>query len=456
MMFINRTNELSALEKAYQANKAACVILYGRRRVGKTELIKQFLQNKISLYFLADRLSERENLRALTRLAGNLFDDPFLAEFRDWYTFFAYLKAKITRKTILVIDELPYLFETNKALSSVFQKGWDETLRHLPVVLILCGSSIGMMEREALAYGSPLYGRRTGQMLVRPLSFADFSIFFPALDFDRRLEIFAVSGGIPAYIQLFDAKRNVRKNFTDLILEPEAYLYSDAEFILKEETREPRQYFSILRAIALGRHKLGEIANETGIEKTSLHKYLYYLQELQIVEKRVPVTEKNVEKSRQGLYFVADNYFSFWFNMVFPYRSELVLGNKRPSLARFDQAFVHLAAAAYERVGIEILRRFQDEFFPFTRIGKWWHKNHEIDIVAIGEADHDILFAEVKWSIKRGGIDIYRKLKEKSKLIPGSFQSHRYALLSRSGFTPAMLQVAKEENVLLIHGENKV
>lgn len=455
-MFINRTRELAALNNAKLSEKAGFFILYGRRRVGKTELIKQFIQNENGLYFLADRLPERENLRTLTRLTRNLFDDPFLAEFQDWYTFFAYLKSKITQKTILVIDEFPYLLETNKALSSVFQKGWDETLQKLPVFLILCGSSIGMMERETLAYGSPLYGRRTGQMLVKPLRFKDFSDFFPNLDFDRRLEIFATTGGVPAYIQIFDAHKTLKENFTDNILEPEAYLFNDAEFILKEETREPRQYFAILRAIALGKHKLSEIVNETNIEKTSLHKYLYYLQELRIIEKRFPITEKNIEKSRLGLYYLADNYFSIWFNMVFLYRSELVLGNKLPSLARFDQSFVHHAAAAYEQIGIEILRKFQDEFFPFTRIGKWWHKNHEIDIVALGEAEKDILFAEVKWSTKKVGIDIYHNLVEKSKLVSGKYPNKRYALLSRSGYTSAMLELAKKENVLLVQGEEKV
>jgi hypothetical protein len=455
-MFINRAKELAALETSWENNRASLIICYGRRRVGKTELIKQFLEDKPGLYFLADRLSEQENLRVLTRLAGDFFNDPFLGEFADWYAFFSYLKAKATNKIVVVVDEFPYLVETNKALSSVFQKGWDEMLQKLPVMLILCGSSIGMMERETLTYGAPLYGRRTKQLFVQPLTFADFSEFFPGLGFDRRLEFFAMTGGIPAYIKQLEAKSSARQNFLKNVLEPEAYLYGDAEFILKEETREPRQYFSILRAIALGKHKFGEITNETGFEKTSLHKYLYYLDELQIIQKRFPSTEKDVEKSRQGLYFLADNYFSFWFDMVFPYRSELVLGNKRPALARFDQAFVHHAAAAYEQAGGEILRRFQEDLFPFSRLGKWWQKNQEIDIVAIGDPGEDILFAEVKWSTKKVGIDIYQQLEERSKLVPGDYRRKHYALLSCAGFTAAMEKLAREKNVLLIHGERKV
>ncbi len=455
-MFVNRTQELSALESGWKSSSASFVICYGRRRVGKTELIKNFLERKPGIYFLADRLSERDNLRALSRLVREFFNDPFVGDFADWYAFFAYLKAKLTSKTVVVIDEFPYLVETNRGLSSVFQKGWDETLSKLPLMLVLCGSSIGMMERETMAYGAPLYGRRTSQLHVFPLRFADCSHFFPQTSFDRRLEVFTLSGGIPAYIQQLEGAASARQNFIKNFLQPGAYLFSEADFILKEETREPRQYFSILRAIALGKHKLGEIVNETGLEKTSLHKYLYYLEELQLLHKRFPVTEKNPEKSRQGLYFLADNYFSVWFDAVFPYRSELMLGNQRPALNRFDQTFVHHCAAAYEQVSGEILRGAQDELFDFQRLGKWWEKEQEIDLVALGETGEDALFAEVKWSNKKVGIDIYHELKTKSQLVPVKPKRKHYALLSRSGFTAAMERLAKEENVLLIHGERKI
>ncbi len=455
-MFVNRTQELSALESSWKSAGASFVICYGRRRVGKTELIKHFLERKSGVYFLADRLSERDNLRALSRLVREFFNDPFLGDFADWYAFFAYLKAKLTGKTAVVIDEFPYLVETNRALSSVFQKGWDETLSKLPLMLVLCGSSIGMMERETMTYGSPLYGRRTSQLQVFPLRFADFSAFFPPLPFDRRLELFTLAGGTPAYIKQLERAAGARQNFMKNFLPPDAYLFNEADFILKEETREPRQYFSILRALALGKHKLGEIVNETGLEKTSLHKYLYYLEELQLINKRFPVTEKNPEKSRQGLYFLADNYFSVWFDAVFPYRSELMIGNQRPALNRFDQAFVHHCAAVYEQVGGEILRGLQDELFDFHRLGKWWEKEQEIDIVACGERGEDMLFAEVKWSTKKVGIDVYHELKTKAQLVPDKPRRQHYALLSRSGFTAAMEKLAREEKVWLIQGERKI
>ncbi len=456
LTFINRIRELDALERAWKNESAGLMICYGRRRVGKTELIKEFLENKQGLYFLADRLTEKENLRILTRLSGLFFDDRFLSEFTDWYVFFDYLKAKLSKRAVLVIDEFPYLVETNKALPSVFQKGWDEVLRNLPILLILCGSSVGMMERETMAYGSPLYGRRTGQILVLPLRFEAFGLFFPGASFSRRMELYSISGGIPAYAKLLNGNLDARQNFIEKVLEPEAYLFKEAELILKEETREPRQYFSILRAIALGKRKVGEIVNECRIEKTSLHKYLYLLEELRILEKRFPVTESNIEKSRQGLFFLADRYFSFWFDFVFPYRSDLTFGNKKPSIMRFDQAFVHHVASAYEEVGQYVLTKFEKQLFPFHRIGRWWDRTREIDIVAIDETGHEILFAEVKWSSKKVGTDIFEDLVAKSAAVPGEYRRRFYALLSRSGFTSSMIRLAREKNVLLIHQEERV
>ena len=179
--------------------------------MGKTEVIKTFLRNRPGIYFLADRLAERENLRALTRLVRGYYEDPFLGDFSSWYDCFDYLAAKKARKMVLVIDEFPYLVETNRAISSVFQKGWDETLQKLPIMLVLCGSSIGMMERETLVYGAPLYGRRTAQLRIYPFTFTDFSLFFPRLSFDKRLQLYTMVGGIPAYIRQLDGRLRARE-----------------------------------------------------------------------------------------------------------------------------------------------------------------------------------------------------------------------------------------------------
>ena len=454
-MFVNRKNELESLEKAYTARNTNFIVIYGRRRVGKTELIKQFLKDKSGFYFLADRLPEKENLKTLTRILKDFFNDEFIADFNDWYSFFKYLKSHIYQKTVIIFDEFPYLIETNPALSSVFQKGWDEYLKDLPVFLILCGSSIGMMEKEVLTYKAPLYGRRTGQLLVNPLLFYDFVDFIKDSGFNKQVELYTIAGGAPAYIQQLNPRLSIENNVISNILQPGNYLYQEANFILKEEVREPRIYFSILKAIALGKNKFGEIVNETGIEKTSLHRYLYTLEELHLIKKEHPVTEKNVAKSRKGLYKITDHYFRFWFNFVFPYHSELEIGNTGPSINRFRQFFTHLAALTYEEIAYEILRKYQKHLFSFHKIGRWWEKENEIDVVAFDDSNENILFAEVKWSRKLVGTNIYNSLLQKSALVNRPYKNAHYALLNRSGFTKDMISLAREEKVLLIKGDTK-
>ena len=181
MKFINREEELKSLKEKWKSQKAEFFIIYGKRRVGKTELIKQFIKDKASIYFLADKRNTKEQLKELGEIAGNYFNDQILRSrgFNDWIEVFSYLKGKIKKRTVFVIDEYPYLVENDSSTSSLFQKGWDEYLKDTKIFLILCGSSVSMMESEALIYKSPLYGRRTGQILLKPLSFFESWKFFP-------------------------------------------------------------------------------------------------------------------------------------------------------------------------------------------------------------------------------------------------------------------------------------
>jgi len=451
--FINRKRELKSLQDFWKNQNSQLVVIYGKRRVGKTELIKKFIEEKPAIYFLSDNLPESMNLKFLGRVVGEFFEDNFLAEngFRDWYQFFQYLKDNVKKRMVLAIDEFPYLAHANKAISSVFQKGWDEYLSDLPIFLILCGSSISMMESETLAYKAPLYGRRTGQLLIKPLSFSGASQFFPGKSMEDCLRFYAIAGGIPAYLKQLNTHLSPRKNIVNEMLSPDKLLYNEVEFILKEELREPRNYFSILKAIAFGRNKFGEIVNETGIEKSSLHKYLFVLENLQLIEKEIPVTEKNPIRSRKGRYCLQDQFVKFWFSYVFSFKSELELGNTAPVLKKLKESFNILVAQTYEKVTQEILRAHGDDFFLFMRAGRWWDKNEEIDLVALNDETNEILFGEAKWSNKKVGTNIYRDLKRKASLVDWGKPDRKeyFCLFSRSDFTEEMRRVAKEERVFL-------
>jgi len=226
MKFIDRIQELAILERLWEKGLPQFVIIYGRRRIGKTELIKQFIRKRPAIYYLADKRPEHEALKSLGRVVGEHFADKLLAQhgFRDWYEVFGYLKDKVTSGLVFVIDEFPYLAENNKAISSIFQKGWDEYIKAIPIFLILCGSSIAMMEKETLSYKAPLYGRRTGQIFVKPLNFPDAHQFFPSLSFEEFMKVFATLGGNPTYLLNFSHRLPWEENVKTYILNPDSLL----------------------------------------------------------------------------------------------------------------------------------------------------------------------------------------------------------------------------------------
>jgi hypothetical protein len=464
MKFINREQEIKALEEFYKGKNPQLIIIYGKRRVGKTELIKRFIQNKPAVYFLARKISEKENLLSLGKVIGNFFKNTILMKrgFEKWDDVFVYLKEQVKERKmnrlILAIDEFPYLAEANKGISSIFQAGWDEYLKDTPIYLILCGSSIGMMEQETLAYRAPLYGRRTGQVFLKPLSYLQMRKFFPASDFEETLRAYSIAGGIPTYILKLTEYPSLEKAIEEEIFTREKILYEEIEFILKEELREPRNYFSVLKAIGSNCTKVSEIINETGLEKSALHNYLFVLEDLHLIEKQVPITEKNPLKSRKSRYYLKDQFFKFWFNYCFPFMGELELGNKIPSLKAFKDSFEYIVAQNYEKVAREVLHQHQDRIFMFHKVGRWWDKNEEIDIVALNNQTGEILFAEVKWSKRQVGTNIYEDLKRKSQKVEWGKKNRKeyFCLFSKSGFTPQMKRKAKEEKVFLFEKDKVI
>lgn len=460
MAFIDRERELAALEKLWREKGAQLIVIYGKRRIGKTELIKQFIKDKPHVYFLAQRIRENENLRSLAEAVGGRLGDDLLqrAAFPEWKHFFEYGRERIRSRTILVFDEFPYLAEANKGISSVFQAGWDESLKGAPVVLILCGSRIAMMENETLSHKAPLFGRRTGQIFLKPFAFEEARKFFPGIPFDRCLEFYSLAGGNPSYLNRLDPKRSVGENIVDEVLQPEAFLYNEVEFVLREELREPRNYFAILKAVALGKCRIGEIVNETGLAKGILHKYLFILEDLHVIRKDVPVTEKNPLKSRKGIYGLQDQFFKFWFRYVLTNRGSIEGGKLDGVREKIEADFLGLVAENYERLAVDIVGAHEDRFFPMDRAGRWWDRNEEIDLVALNEGRKEILFGEAKWSLRPVGIDIHENLKRKARLVDWhvSGRTEHFCLFSRSGFTKAMLERARDENVALFHRDKLI
>jgi AAA+ ATPase superfamily predicted ATPase len=452
MKFIDRENELAFLKSKFRENRSQFIILWGKRRVGKTELVKQFVRNKPHVYFLSESTSEQEQLSRFSKAIGQFFGEPLLETrgFTSWEESFQYVKTK-KKRFILAIDEFPYLILSNPAITSIFQKAWDEYWHDSRIFLIMLGSSMAMMENEVLGYRSPLYGRRTGQWRVDPMTFASVSDFRKSKSFEDRLSHYSLAGGIPAYWLQFSTKLDFWRNLEQNVLKKGQMLYDEVEFILREELREPRYYFALLQAISQGKRKLSEIVNATGLRQPVANKYLGVLSDLKVVERELPVTVDKPLKSKKGLYRITEEFFQFWFKFIFTGRGELEMGKADIVLNRIRQELNQYLSMAYEKVAKEVIWNHMETFFPFTYTGKWWDKNEEIDLVAVNPEINSILFGEVKWSNKPVGINIYAALIEKAKKVKwgNENRSQHFCLFSKSGFTEAMIKQARAEGVVL-------
>jgi len=410
-VFLNRGRELSHLHERYRSDGAEFVVLYGRRRVGKSELIDQFLRTATGIHLVAREESKHLQLRRFSADLSAYFQDPFLQKngFSDWDSFFEYLIQHATDRVVIAIDEFPYLIKEDPSLPSMLQEYWDRRLKETRIFLILSGSSISMMESATLEYGSPLFGRRTGQILLQPLRFIHVLDYIGNMK--KAVEFYAVFGGTPAYIMAVDPERDIMKNIEEKVMREDSFLFRDVEFVLRAELVEPRYYFSILFSLAGGNHRIGLICNDTGLSKSIVNKYLSVLIDLQLVHRRIPVTEG--QKSRKGLYFLSDNLFNFWFSFANPCLESLERGNAGLIVDQYVRPrFAAYVGRLFEAIVADLFELFNQHGalpFVYTRLGSWWHRGEEIDIVCLREDQSKILFCECKW---QDGVDGHRVLEE--------------------------------------------
>ena len=464
-MFINRKAELDQLDRLYHSNQAELFVLYGRRRVGKTELLRVFCEGKPHLYFVATLSSDSEQLAGFSNQIY-AFTHPETPEgftFPTWEAAFRALED-LPGRPIVVLDEFTYLISGNKAIPSILQKVWDEKLKNTTVLLILCGSYIGMMETEVLGYQAPLYGRRTASTLLHPLDLPSSSLFFLNYAPDEQFLAWAVLGGMPYYLRTFSDQQDVFADIRRHILDPQSgELFNEPRLLLMEELREPRNYFSILRAIAQGHARLNEIAQASGVGAVNaVARYLDILQQMRLVTRRVPATEAQPDKSKKGLYQIDDHFLRFWFRYVHPNQASLDLGladaileqRIRPDLDHFVAATFEEAARAYVA---GLARSGRLAFLP-ERIGSWWDRETEIDVLAISQSEKAALVGECKWSINPVGVNVLENLKTKAQTLAGEkgLDQIYFALFSRTGFTPALEEQAIKEGVKLVTVEQIV
>ena len=422
--FIGRKRELQVLEQAWRSPKSGFIPIYGRRRVGKSELILQFLRDKPALYVVGKQAPASLQIREFLEQAADFFKEPLLAGYpaRDWAQALDLVLDRRAdgQKIVLVLDEFQWIVEGAQELPSVLQERWDRHWQHSnDVLLILCGSFVGFMERQVLGRRSPLFGRRTAQILLQPFDYREAALFHPNYSLVDRAKTYFVCGGIPYYLRAFSRQRSFEMNLASLLLDQHSALFHEPDFLLRQELRDVESYFAVLLAVAEGQSVPGDIARVSGIAPSSLPYYLKQLVELQYLSRRYPLVSGG-KKNRAVRYVLSDPLLRFWFRFVFPEQSRIRrLGPQkafrqlvRPQLdAYFGSCFERLCREAlpdiYQREGVEA--RFE--------VGEFWSKATQIDVVGLRDDGWTDL-GECKWGSLRSVASVERRLAEKAAHYP--------------------------------------
>lgn len=482
-MFIGRKQELQFFEDKYNATGGQLVVLYGRRRIGKTEILREFAKNKPHVFYSCREIPDLEQLESFSERLLHA-DSPaakYISTFQNWESAFKGLLEFPTdsQKKLLIIDEFPYMCKSNPSIPSILQILWDETLKNENIMIVLCGSAISFIEKKILSEKSPLYGRATGIYRMNELPFEDAIKFFPNYSDVDKMLAYAILGGIPHYLRQFDPKLSLKNNIIKNVLTKGCVLYSEVEFLIRQELRETAMYNTIIEAVALGNTKLNDIYTKTQIDKAKISVYLKNLIELQIIEREFSVLSGDKEKaaSTRGLYRITDNFFRFWYSFVFTNLSDLESGdavgvyeyNIEPQLNDF-------ASPAFEEVCREYIRKKNRRGglpFRIAKLGRWWGKinmtvssedgknklsavDSEIGIVAADSKVKYYILGECKF--RNAVIDTaeFTKLKEKSAFITSDAKI-RYMLFSKSGFAEKLhIQEQEDADLSLITLEDIV
>ena len=457
MTFIGRQEELSKFENRYRSANAELVFLYGRRRVGKTEFLRKFADDKEAFFFTAIESDDNEQRERFKQRMLSFGFDGEPSSLNDWEGIFRNLKKlKSKGKILVVIDEFQYVFMGKRAIASILQNVWDEYLSKENVMLVLCGSAMSFIENKVLGSKNPLYGRATAIFKMKELTFEEASQFFPGYSLNEKIAAYSILGGIPFYLKQFSPELSIAENIRQNILSRETILYNEVEFMLKQELRETATYNTIISAIALGNTKLNEISQKTQIEITKVNVYLKNLTDLNIVVKEYSISE-TIKKSanvQNGLYKISDKFFRFWYRYVYSNREDIETGNTEYLAQEVaENASTVYAALCFEELCIEYIRKLNAKReLPFTakQIGRVWAKGFEIDV---GATDgRSMLLGECKWTNSPVGVDVLNDLKEKigsNKELAG-YERYVLYLFSKSGFTPALKEEAERGGVVLI------
>lgn len=451
-----RKEELNQLKELYNSHSFEFLVMYGRRRVGKTTILQEFAKYHHSIFFPAREKNDALNLEDFSKVIQYHFDKNYIASFQSWEDAFNYIGSKVLERTAIIIDEFPYIIEENPSVKSILQHAIDHSWKNKNIFLILCGSSISIMETDVMGRKSPLHDRQTSSLEIKPFDYLESSIFFPNYSNEDKLLAYGILGGVPRYLEAFDPNISIEKNIASKIIRNGSYLHEEPDNLLKAELRETNVYSSILSAIANGRNKIIDIANFIHEDRTKVAKYLITLQTLRLIEKRIPCGAP--ETSKKSIYIIKDQFFKFWFRYEFTNNSYYAILGANDASKEIMDDISNLMGDAFEEICKEyIIRLAKKRMLPFIpyHLGKWWGANpiikaqDDVDLLAIDRSGKKAIFIECKFTSHPMPYDEYEDLVIDSKAFEKIEEKH-FWFISKSGYTDSVIKQAKKDNAVLL------
>lgn len=459
---IGREYELECLNELYNSNKFEFLVLYGRRRIGKTTLLTEFAKKHDCLYFLSQEKNTTLNLSEFAKLTKDYFDMDYIPQAEDWNQMINILTERIefkldknpNEKVCIIIDEFPFIAKEYPTIKSILQHTIDHKWQHKNVMLVLCGSSVSFMVNEVLGYSSPLYGRRTANIELKPLNYLEASKFFPNFSNIDKITAYTILGGIPYYLQIFDDKLSLKENISKYIFDSSSVLREEPMLLLKQEFREPTIYNSIIEAIATGSSKFNEISQKINEETSKCASYMKNLQEVRIVDKIIPYGEN--ANSKKSIYTLSDPFFRFWYKYVFSNSSTLSVLGPKSYTDTIINSISSVLGSSFEDVCTQYLvlqaRSGKLPFIP-NGMGKWWGNNpkkkSQDDVDIMGIKDNQGLFCECKFRNEKFDLSEFNDLICASEIFQNITDKYYYIFV-KSGYTQAVIDESKKYNVKLL------
>ena len=449
-------NELSQLNRLYNSDKFEFAVIYGRRRVGKTAIINEFVKDKNAICFTGVETNASQNLENLSKCILEFGTDvPMDTTFSSFQSALEYVfKLSLNKRIVLCIDEYPYVARASKSLTSTLQLLIDKYKDISKLFLILCGSSMSYMEDNVLAYKAPLYGRRTAQFKILPFEFSQSCEYFKNFSAQDKAIAYGIVGGTPQYLLQIDDKVSIEENIKNLYLNPISAIYEEPNNLLKQEVREPAIYNAVITAVARGASKLSQISSKVGEDTSVCATYIKNLVSLGIVKKETPYGETSTRKT---IYSIEDNMFRFWYRFVPENSSIISRGATELAYSRIAPHLSDYMGAVFEEICKQYLwEQLLNGKTPisFTDLGRWWGANpktrQQIEIDIMGTADKNTaLFGECKWTNSKVDLSILEKLIARGELF--GFANKHYYIFAKTDFTKSCIEKANElGNVTLV------